>query len=35
MVIKVTDGVYQIRNLDLSNMTIIEGEKGITVIDPL
>ena len=32
---KVTDGVYQIRNLDLSNMTIIEGEKGITVIDPL
>ena len=22
---KVTDGVYQIRNLDLSNMTIIEG----------
>mgnify|MGYP000846974003 CR=1 FL=1 len=32
---KGTDGVYQIRNLDLSNMTIIEGEKGITVIDPL
>ncbi|WMY73482.1 alkyl sulfatase dimerization domain-containing protein [Buttiauxella selenatireducens] len=32
---EVTDGVYQIRNLDLSNMTIIEGKKGITVIDPL
>ncbi len=32
---EVTDGVYQIRNLDLSNMTIIEGEKGITVVDPL
>ena len=32
---KVTDGVYQIRNLDLSNMTIIEGDKGITIIDPL
>ncbi|WP_313687746.1 alkyl sulfatase dimerization domain-containing protein [Pantoea sp.] len=32
---QVTDGVYQIRNLDLSNMTIIEGDKGITVIDPL
>lgn len=32
---EVTDGVYQIRNLDLSNMTIIEGDKGITVIDPL
>ncbi|WP_416413632.1 alkyl/aryl-sulfatase [Pantoea sp. App145] len=32
---QVTDGVYQIRNLDLSNMTIIEGDKSITVIDPL
>lgn len=32
---EVTDGVYQIRNLDLSNMTIIEGKKGITIIDPL
>ncbi|MFK3660383.1 alkyl/aryl-sulfatase [Scandinavium sp. NPDC088450] len=32
---KVTDGVYQIRNLDLSNMTIIEGKNGITVVDPL
>ncbi|WP_105903100.1 alkyl/aryl-sulfatase [Vibrio gangliei] len=32
---EVTDGVYQIRNFDLSNMTIIEGKKGITVIDPL
>lgn len=32
---EVTDGVYQIRNLDLSNMTIIEGKKGITVVDPL
>ncbi|WBM69800.1 MBL fold metallo-hydrolase [Buttiauxella sp. WJP83] len=32
---EVTDGVYQIRNLDLSNMTIIEGQKGITVVDPL
>lgn len=32
---QVTDGVYQIRNLDLSNMTIIEGKKGITIIDPL
>lgn len=32
---EVTDGVYQIRNLDLSNMTIIEGATGITVVDPL
>lgn len=31
----VPDGIYQIRNLDLSNMTIIEGETGITVVDPL
>lgn len=32
---EVTDGVYQIRNLDLSNMTIIEGKSGLTVVDPL
>jgi len=32
---KVTDRVYQLRGLDLSNMTIIEGEKGLIVIDPL
>lgn len=32
---EVTEGVYQLRNLDLSNMTIIEGKEGITVVDPL
>lgn len=32
---KVTDGIYQIRNLDLSNMTIIEGKEGLTLVDPL
>ena len=32
---EVTDGIYQVRNLDLSNMTIIEGNEGITVVDPL
>ncbi|KAJ5123501.1 hypothetical protein N7448_009598 [Penicillium atrosanguineum] len=32
---KVTDGIYQIRGLDLSNMTIIEGDRGIVVVDPL
>ena len=32
---EVTEGVYQIRNLDLSNITIIEGKNGITVVDPL
>lgn len=32
---KVTDSVYQIRGFDLSDMTIIEGDKGIIIIDPL
>ncbi|MFE0137921.1 alkyl/aryl-sulfatase [Streptomyces sp. NPDC059037] len=32
---KVTDRVYQVRGLDLSNMTIIEGDTGIIVVDPL
>ncbi|MFL6614599.1 MAG: alkyl/aryl-sulfatase [Pantoea agglomerans] len=32
---EVTEGIYQIRNLDLSNMTIIEGKEGVTVVDPL
>jgi alkyl sulfatase BDS1-like metallo-beta-lactamase superfamily hydrolase len=31
----VADGIYQVRGLDLSNMTIVEGEEGILVIDPL
>lgn len=32
---EVTDGIYQIRNQDLSNMTIVEGDKGIVIFDPL
>ncbi|MFF3891079.1 alkyl/aryl-sulfatase [Streptomyces sp. NPDC001914] len=32
---EVTEGIYQIRGFDLSNMTIVEGERGILVIDPL
>lgn len=32
---KVTDGIYQVRNQDLSNMTIVEGKSGITIFDPL
>jgi len=32
---KVTDGVYQLRGFDLSNMTLIEGEQGWIVVDPL
>jgi alkyl sulfatase BDS1-like metallo-beta-lactamase superfamily hydrolase len=32
---EVASGVYQVRGLDLSNMTIVEGETGVLVIDPL
>lgn len=32
---KVVTGVYQVRGLDLANMTIIEAARGIIVIDPL
>lgn len=31
----VTDGIYQVRGYDLSNMTIIKGLAGLVVIDPL
>ncbi|WP_024794435.1 alkyl/aryl-sulfatase [Tomitella biformata] len=31
----VTDGVYQVRGLDLSNITMIEGDRGVIVVDPL
>ncbi|NNK31614.1 MAG: MBL fold metallo-hydrolase [Xanthomonadales bacterium] len=32
---EVTDGIYQLRGYDLSNMTLIEGETGWIVVDPL
>lgn len=32
---KVQDRIYQIRSYDLSNITIIEGDTGLIVIDPL
>lgn len=32
---EVMPGIYQLRSLDISNMTIVEGENGIIVIDPL
>ena len=32
---KVTDGVYQVRGYDLSNVTLIEGASGWIVVDPL
>ena len=32
---EVVPGIYQVRGLDLSNMTLVEGETGVIVIDPL
>lgn len=32
---KVVDRIYQIRGFDMANMTIVEGEDGLIVIDPL
>ena len=32
---QVTDKVYQVRGFDISNMTIIEGNTGLIIIDPL
>ncbi|MGW0247094.1 alkyl/aryl-sulfatase [Nocardia goodfellowii] len=32
---EVAPGIYQIRGLDLSNMTLVEGDTGVVVIDPL
>ncbi len=32
---EVTDGIYQVRGLDLSNVTFIEGSSGVIVLDPL
>src|SRR5262249_30145696 len=32
---KVVEGVYQVRGIDLSNMTIVEGDTGLIVVDTL
>src|ERR1700757_2868373 len=32
---EVTGGVYQVRGADLSNMTLVETDNGVIVIDPL
>jgi alkyl sulfatase BDS1-like metallo-beta-lactamase superfamily hydrolase len=32
---EVVPGVYQVRGYDLSNVTFVEGERGVIVIDPL
>lgn len=32
---RVADRIYQLRGFDLSNMTVIEGDKGLIIVDPL
>lgn len=32
---QVADRIYQVRGFGLSNMTLIEGDRGVIVIDPL
>ena len=32
---EVVEGIYQVRGLDLSNISFIEGDTGVIVIDPL
>lgn len=32
---RVAEGIYQVRGLDLSNMTLVEGNRGVVVIDAL
>ena len=32
---EVTDGIYQVRGFDMSNMTLVESDHGVIVIDPL
>jgi len=31
---EVTEGIYQLRGIELSNMTVVEGRSGVIVIDP-
>ncbi|OBY30032.1 alkyl/aryl-sulfatase [Mycolicibacter kumamotonensis] len=32
---EVVDGIYQVRGFDISNVTFVEGDTGVIVIDPL
>ncbi len=32
---EVTDGIYQVRSFDIANMTLIRGDEGWVIIDPL
>src|SRR3989440_6183552 len=34
-IFEVVAGVYQVRGLDIANMTLIEGERGVIVVDTL
>jgi alkyl sulfatase BDS1-like metallo-beta-lactamase superfamily hydrolase len=31
---EVTEGIYQLRGIELSNMTVVEGDSGVVIIDP-
>jgi alkyl sulfatase BDS1-like metallo-beta-lactamase superfamily hydrolase len=31
---EVTEGIYQLRGIELSNMTVVEGQAGVIIIDP-
>lgn len=31
---EVTEGIHQVRGIELSNMTMVEGDRGVIVIDP-
>ncbi|PRB84491.1 alkyl/aryl-sulfatase [Pseudomonas sp. MYb185] len=32
---EVAEGIYQVRGMDLANMTVVEGNSGLIIIDPL
>src|SRR3974377_1023987 len=32
---EVTEGIYQVRGLDLSTVSFVEGDRGVIAIDPL
>src|SRR5260370_41711873 len=34
-IFEVVPGVYQVRGLDIANMTLVEGERGVIVVDTL
>jgi alkyl sulfatase BDS1-like metallo-beta-lactamase superfamily hydrolase len=34
-VFEAIDGIYQVRGYDLSNISFVEGDTGVIVIDPL